>query len=386
MNSLARSLVTRSYALHFARRVASAAAVAGSLALAACGGGGRGIGGDGGAGSARDLWVMTQNVYYGTEFDPVIEAVSLGDPEAIVGAVTTAWAEIRANDFAARADAIANGIALHRPDFVGLQEAALYRVQVPSDAFTDTPTPALTVALDYAQMVIDALARRGLAYELVVSVESLDVELPGLTDDGTELQDIRITDRDALLARRDLAVDGIALGNPQSGLFANAVVLESGIAIPSGWVSIDANVAGRLVRIVSTHLASGVEDVQRAQAVELLAGPLAGADAAVLVGDLNSDALGGVGPDGTATYADLVSAGLSDAWSEAHPTEAGATWGRSGDLASDDPTLTERIDVALSKGALDVLEAERLGANLADRVHGLWPSDHAGVVARFAIR
>lgn len=386
MNPLARLVASHTSRSLVLRRAACAVVVVGSLGLTACGGGGGGARGGANEPPARELSVVTQNVYYGTEFDAVIEAVSLGDPEAIVGAVTRAWAEIRANDFASRADAIANGIALHRPDFIGLQEAALYRVQSPSDAFTESPTPATEVALDYAQMVIDALARRGLAYERVASVESLDVELPGLDDEGAALQDVRITDRDVLLARRDLAAEGIALLDPRSGLFANAVVLESGIAIRSGWVSIDANVAGRLVRIVSTHLASGVEDVQRAQAVELLAGPLAGAEAAVLVGDLNSDALGGAGPDATATYADLVSAGLSDAWSDAHPTETGATWGRAGDLATDDPTLTERIDVALAKGPLDVLEAERIGANLADRVHGLWPSDHAGVVARFALR
>ena len=104
-----------------------------ALLLSGCGGGG--------ASSTHELTVMTQNVYYGAEFGSVVEAVAIGDPDGIVGAVTVAWAEIRGNDFATRAEAIARRIAAKRPDFVGLQEAALYRLQSPRTRSGTTRSP-----------------------------------------------------------------------------------------------------------------------------------------------------------------------------------------------------------------------------------------------------
>ena len=359
------------------RFAASAFAALFGAAAAGCGGGLRDTGS-----AAPRFSVATQNLYYGAEFGAVLAAVDSGDPDAIVLATTQAWADVRASDPAGRAAGVADAIAEDPPDFVGLQEAALFRSQTPSDAFDAEPTSAQTVEVDPLRSVLDALAARGLTYVVAASVESLDVELPALADDGATLMDVRITDRDVLLAR----VGGPAWSAPRSGLYAAAVPVGGGLSLQSGWVSVDVDVGGRPVRLVSTHLASDVEDVQRAQANELMGDPIAGAGAVVIVGDFNSDALGGTGPDATATHDDVLAAGFADVWADVEPGDPGATWGRAGGLVDPDPTLVERIDYVWARGGVEGVRATRLAEDPADRRAGLWPSDHAGVEALLRVR
>ena len=346
-----------------------------ALALVGCGGGGA-------SGEPARLTVMTQNVYYGAEFDPVVEAVALGDPDGIVIAATQVWAEVRASDFATRAGAIADQIVRSRPDLVGLQEAALFQ------SFRLDPLlgPIESGRLDYTELLLAALAARGLPYEVIASIDTLDAELPALTDDGMDLQLVRLLDRDVLLARAGLEADGIHLFRKESGRYRVGVPLAAGITVESGWVSVDAWVGGRIVRVLSTHLASGVEDAQRSQAAEAMEVALEGAVNVVFMGDFNSDALRGTGPDRTATYDDIVFGGYDDAWVAAHPTARGATWGRRGGLFGVDTELTERIDHVFFAGDLDVSGVDLVNEDPADRRGGLWPSDHAGVVATFRIR
>jgi hypothetical protein len=71
-----------------------------------------------------------------------------------------------ANDFPARAEAIADEIAAAKPDLVGLQEATLYRTDVPPDG---PATRAETVALDFLATLEAALQARGLSYEAVTT-------------------------------------------------------------------------------------------------------------------------------------------------------------------------------------------------------------------------
>ncbi len=351
-----------------------------------------GCGGGGASGERPTLRVMTQNLYYGAEFDGVVAALAspVPDPLSILLAGTAVWAEIRANSSSVRAGALADQIAAGRPDLVGLQEAAVFRTQFPSDEGTSSPTPATVVALDFAQMVIDALAARGHHYEVVASVETFSVELPVATDDGVDVQDLRITDREVLLARADLLQDGVHLYRLRSGVYRDGVGLPgpSGVTLWNGWVSADVWIGGRIVRVVSTHLASDDEEVQRAQAAEALNTLFDGSLEVVFMGDFNSDALRRPGPDLTQTYFDVLAVGYDDAWSLAHPGVPGATWGRPGGLAGPavGTALTERIDLVFFAGADIVLEGvDLLGEDPADRRGGLWPSDHAGVLASFEI-
>jgi hypothetical protein len=51
-------------------------------------------------------------------------------------------------------------------------------------------------------------------------------------------------------------------------------------------------------------------------------------------------------------------------------------------LRNPSPTLTKRVDLVLTRGGFETVSADVLGEEPGDRTpSGLWPSDHAGVVA-----
>lgn len=61
----------------------------------------------------------------------------------------------------------------------------------------------------------------------------------------------------------------------------------------------------------------------------------------------------------------------------------GFTCGQATDLLNTESQLFKRVDVIFSSIAPDEAEARRTGADEEDRTaSGLWPSDHAGVVAK----
>jgi endonuclease/exonuclease/phosphatase family metal-dependent hydrolase len=123
--------------------------------------------------------------------------------------------------------------------------------------------------------------------------------------------------------------------------------------------------------------------VQHAQAAEILAGPAATTLPVVYVGDLNApaDGTGFPGDQPTTTYSDTLASGFVDAWVEAASGD-GLTCCQDSHLLNPLSTASERIDYVLFKGNLKVRAATVVGANPADRTpSGLWPSDHAGVVA-----
>src|SRR5439155_360754 len=65
----------------------------------------------------RQVTVMSQNLYLGTDLNPIFAAAN---PFALFAAVGAAWGQVQANDFPARAQVIANEIAAAKPDLVGL--------------------------------------------------------------------------------------------------------------------------------------------------------------------------------------------------------------------------------------------------------------------------
>ena len=315
----------------------------------------------------RQVTVMTQNLYLGTDLNPIFGAPNL---LALFAATGAGWAQVQSNDFPARAQAIADEIAASNPDLVGLQEATLYRTDVPSDG---PATPAETVAYDFIQLLQDALARRGLSYERVATFNGTDVELPaGLPP----LLDVRFTDRVTLLARSDERRADLKLSNAQSGTYPTALTINTvagPITAPRGWASVDVKIRGKSFRFITTHLEAFSPFVRNPQAAELLAGPAATDLPIVAVGDFNS----GPGGDPTA-YGILLDGGFSDAW----PDGDGLTCCHATDLHNPNPLLTKRIDLVLTRGGFETVSADVVGEDPADRTPGgLWPSDHAGVVA-----
>jgi len=330
--------------------------------------------------------VMTRNLYLGADLSPVFAAAAKGDGPGIVQATTTAWQDVKATNFPERAGALADEIEGSDPLLVGLQEVSLFRTG-PPDSITAAPTPAEHVELDYLNILLKELDRRGLHYAPVTITKEADAEIPGFTAPGV-LQDVRLTDRDVILARTDVSSSKLQLSNRQTGNYATYASLPIGqtgrsIELLRGWGSVDVTLRGQTFRFINTHLEpeGPLNAIQVAQGNELLTGPADTSLPVILVGDFNSRADG----TGTPTYNNLINAGFDDAWSAAHPREPGNTWGHDADLLNTRVDLAQRLDLVLFRNNLCALDADVVGDELGDRTpSGLWPSDHAGVVATLA--
>lgn len=325
--------------------------------------------------------LMSQNLYMGAALTPVM---TVSSPMQIPAAVTQVWDAVKATNFPSRAKALAKEIAAARPEVLALQEAAIWRQQTPGDAFSAQPTPATDVVYDFVQILRQELRARGVNYRVVSKTTETDVELPDATG-----SDIRLTDRDVILARSGLHKKGVTFFNAQSGHFNTVLQIPIGgaggpvFSSTRGWASIDVNDHGRKFRVVDAHLEEDVAaPIQEAQGAELLAGPGNTELATVFVGDFNSK-----GDDtGTATHRNLIADGFSDAWSITHPNQAGFTWGQAPDLKNATSTLSQRLDMVLYRNGPRALAMKLVGDKPADRTaNGLWPSDHAGIVAKLKL-
>ena len=329
---------------------------------------------------ASGISVMTRNLYLGTDVDTLLNAPSLS---ALPLLVAQGYADVVASDPAGRMAKIADEIAAAQPHLVGLQEVDLIRTQFPGDSLSPNPTPATQVAFDYLQLLLDALQARGLDYVAVAVSNEADIEAPALTPNG--LMDVRLTDRDVLLARADVEVT-----NPEAHHFSTELSFHLGgtgplVTVHRGWVEADATIGQRTVHVADTHLESAAPPVQVLQGSELAGHLAAESRPVILLGDLNSQADG----SGTPSYAHFLDAGFADAWTEAHPRSPGLTCCNAADLLNPLSTFTQRIDFVLvhlpataNMPFVGAAQAVVVGTDPAEKTAtGRWPSDHGGVQA-----
>ncbi len=323
----------------------------------------------------RGLTVMTRNMDEATDFGPIFAAQTF--PE-FATQVAAAYGEVQQSKIAERAAAIAREIEATQPQLVGLQEVSIWR----TGPFGG---PATVVTYDALQSLLDELNNRGLHYTPIAVLAEFDAEAPSALGIN-----IRFTDYDVVLARTDLKTSGLKLANIQAQHFATNLVFTSPVlgtlTIPRGWIAVDGKIRGKEFRFVTAHLESFSPLVQIAQADELTQGPCNTELPVLLAGDFNSDAESSDPIQNTA-YFHLRAAGLADVWPATHPGEHGFTW----PLHGEDPytsasTPTQRIDLVLYRGGVDLRGAALIGHTTADlTLSGLWPSDHAGVRASFTL-
>ncbi|MCG6986557.1 MAG: hypothetical protein LJF06_00005 [Gemmatimonadetes bacterium] len=325
--------------------------------------------------------VMTWNVYMGADLEPLFNASS----EAEVPALTADyWSAVQATDFRDRAEAIAMAVAGATPDAIALQEVMLFRTQSPGDATTDTPTAAQDTALDFLAILKDALNTDGLDYRVVAESDNFDIEVPMTVNGG--LVDLRITDRDVILARGDHELKAAASGPFQVN--RTVQVGQASFVLSRGWAYADLilSQSGNTfeeIRFATTRLESDAfPDVQEAQAEELLknvwpAGTSSwGTLWTLLAGDLESP------PDSVNTtgFRVLWDAGLRDAWTLG-PSEAGFTCCHAPTL-DDDAPLSRRVDYIFAASAPTSSSVRIIGADYAGHTAaGRWASTHAGLFA-----
>src|SRR4051812_38649807 len=99
--------------------------------------------------------------------------------------------------------------------------------------------------------LLDELGDRGLHYSPVAVTQEFDGEFPGFTANG--LQDIRLTDRDVILARTDVRPSQLRLFNVQEQNYATNVtvpIVGTGqtVSVPRGYASVDVKVCGKTFR------------------------------------------------------------------------------------------------------------------------------------------
>jgi len=321
------------------------------------------------------LRIMTQNVYEGTNFTELLSATSL---PAFLQAVTTTRQNILATKPAARAAAIAREIARERPHLVGLQEAAILRTALVPN--TTPATPVTTVEVDQLALVLAELERLGHRYRVVSIVPNLDAQAPSSTG-----QTVRITVRTVIIARSGL--DDIKLSNIQAEEFLDfaSFPTPAGVSIPNhrGWTSVDVKVNGREVRFITTHLDQS-PPVGAGQISELLQSAVKSTTMPVIVvGDFNVGANVPSDPS-FANYQALLNGGLVDAWVK-KGVGPGLTCCQTPSVSVPTPNFTLRVDLVLLRGDIDIRDIHLVGNAPADFTDGVWPSDHAGIVATLRI-
>jgi endonuclease/exonuclease/phosphatase family metal-dependent hydrolase len=305
--------------------------------------------------------VMTRNLYFGADLSPLFNATS----DKLGQTAITAYQQMQKSDIPARLESVAGELARAKPDLVALQEAVIWSV-IPSGQ------SVAKVQYDFVQLLLADTVRLGIAYTVASSSNGFSGALP-VPNVGL----VGLQDRDVILVRsgdRTVSVSGPASGNYQHDLTVTVAGIP--IAVKRGWTAVDAHVGDRTFHVIATHLEAYANPTRDLQATELLALVSSSSIPTIVLGDVTSPAQG----EGDQTYTMVRHAGLGDAWASARPTLPGYTCCRSADLRGG--SLNQRIDMIFTRGAFHVTNAWIVGTASADRTRsGLWPSDHAGVVA-----
>jgi hypothetical protein len=322
-------------------------------------------------GETAEVTVMTRNLYLGADIFRIMDATA---PQQIPAIVAEIFGIMVTNDFPARAGALAAEIQENDPHLIGLQEVSLYRIQdphVPNSLATE-------VFVDFLDVLLDSLAARGLDYVVASEVENADIQMPAAKS-ATEFFDVRLTDRDVILARADVQTSA-----PGGAGFEVIVPYElptgDVVWFERGYTWANASVDGADFVFVNTHLevsAGGtLQPVQSAQLRQLI-DHFIGESPVVAVGDFNT------GP-GDAPYG-LLTGHFTDAWTALGTGGPGLTCCFP-EMLTQAHDLYSRIDLIVFRGDITVASAHVVGNQPGDRTAGgLWPSDHAGVVATLRI-
>lgn len=316
--------------------------------------------------AANRLTVLSRNLYIGADLTPVIGTLASPDPADDLPAIVGTVQRLQATDWPRRADALVAELAETRPQVVGVQEVWRLAVNL---------GPIATLNQDFRQELMSRIAAAGLPYAIAAEVTSINASPNPF---------VQVSDRDLILV--DTLRVRVQAGSQVAGIFAaNLGPIAPGVQLLRGWVTVEATVDGVPVTLSSTHLESGaspqIAGLRGLQASQLVA-TLAGKPSVILLGDFND-------VEGSPMYQAVQGAGFRDTWREMRPGVDGFTCCHAEllDNASSAEAFTQRIDYVWTRGLQfrndRVLgSVHLLGASASDRLDGgLWPSDHAGVLA-----
>lgn len=342
-----------------------------------------------GVGGKRSVDTMQANLYVGGGIDRVValDPTNPGYLTNLLATVTGVYYEIVASQPQVRLQGIAQEIAARMPDIVSVEEGSLIRNQSPGDLVFGGTTPATNVVFDYLQILVDSLQARGAHYAVAAVTYGFDAEMPMLNLLTGTIDDVRLTDREAILVRTDLPPGQFHVTNPQGGNFQNVVVVPgTGLRLLYGWCSVDVFVRGENFRYICAHLTEeSAPQIQVLEAAELLQGPANVPGPVMLVGDFNADPFQ---RDGSIAYDLFPAAGFLDAWTTVHPDQSagGLTWGHDEFLANLTHPFDRRIDLVFYRGSQFVpASIEVIDPVLQRQTPPLWASDHTSITAQFRL-
>lgn len=323
------------------------------------------------------LAVMTRNVYVGTDVDRILS----GPLAEVPARVSEGYQQFLDTDFATRAAALALEIEAGNPHLVGLQEVSLVRGLF-ATGIQDQ---------DFMAILLTALSDRGLRYRLAVQNRTTEITLPADPTVFPGLLGVELIDSDAILVRDDVTVSEAH----EHDFIARLPIPGTGLDIVRGYTSVNATIGPRTIRFVNTHVESApipqLLPVQLGQIQELLMTLAAEPLPVILVGDFNTPAhLGAASAPG---YAMLLDNGFVDLWTRQARgrAEEGGTCCHDPDLSNPDSNLDQRIDLIFVRShAPDAIAGKAFVEVMGDEPEDwnrfmLWPSDHAGMLARFQI-
>jgi endonuclease/exonuclease/phosphatase family metal-dependent hydrolase len=323
------------------------------------------------AGADKNLVVYAQNVYVGADADVVLAS----SPEDLEANLFTALRTFVATNWLERAAAIAGFVSKQRPDVIALNEISTLTVLGLAPFFPDTH-------VEFLPILQAALAQRGLDYVVAGKVANVDANL------SLGGPSIRLQDFDVVLTRREIGISNVRTGNYAAHV---SLTLAAGtVDLIRGWVSVDLTEGGRTARFVASHLEPQETSLplQLAQSSQLISMLADSPHPVVIASDLNTDPLD---PAPLTSYDQFRTAGFQDAWLSRVDMkhDAGFTCCENPDLRNPEPVLTKRIDLVLvrpdgkaHRSTIKPVDVTLFGDQPAERtVTGLWPSDHAGVLA-----
>lgn len=328
------------------------------------------------AASARqakpDLTVMSRNLYLGAD---IIKLATVPDLAAEEQSVRTLYRTVRYTNFPRRATALAAEIQDHHPDVIGLQEVARYYRTAPDTA--GSGKTARREIYDWLAILQRRLRADGLRYTVAARQDEIDVQVPSASG-----YDLRMKLGNAVLVRAGRHAR-VHVTKALSGEFDPAnqlrVPLADGqtIVLERGYAGIDARVAGKAFRFLDPHAEAYSAANAKEQFEELLAGPAhTRAKPVIIAGDFNSDP---ADPEPNA-YQAVIGAGYVDT-AKRTPTCCQVET-----LDNAVSELETWIDHIVVRPRAKVLSTAVVGNRASERTGGLWPSDHAGVVARLRLR
>jgi endonuclease/exonuclease/phosphatase family metal-dependent hydrolase len=366
------------------------------------------------------LTAMSRNIYLGADLSPALEATTIDGAINAGGQIVN---QVHATKFpSVRAGLLAGEIKKIRPDVLGIQEGAWWRMATPASttpALTGMPTASQTdpAGGDFLTDLLNAVnsgngkksaseskkkKSGAVRYRIAAQNNEFDFELPVNSGTGglaAADHNERLTMRDAIFVKK-----GVKVSNVSSGHFNVLLTEKLAGALPvnvtRGWVAADVKVHGRTFHVVDTHLeafdsnASNTGSdgntypkggIREAQAKQLVApgGPTTSKFPTILIGDLNSDNPphgDQVAPGDTLAYTAVLNGGFAEKSPAIPPF--GCCIADSNLVNPSTSNVTHRVDHIMSNS--NKVKFQKGG--LTTTYNGLWSSDHFGLWSTLLVK